>query len=31
MEAEYIIIGTLMSFAYAVAVGYGVYAVLGLV
>ncbi len=29
MEAEYIIIGTLMSFAYAVAVGYGVYAVLG--
>lgn len=29
MEAEYIIIGTLMSFAYAVAVGYIVYLVLG--
>jgi hypothetical protein len=28
MEAEYIIIGTLMSFAYAVTVGYGVVAVL---
>jgi len=31
MEAEYIIIGTLMSFAYAVTVGYIVYAVLGIV
>ncbi len=31
MEAEYIIIGTLMSFAYAVVAGYAVAAVLGMV
>lgn len=31
MEAEYIIIGTLMSFAYAVTVGYLIYMILGIV